>query len=133
LDLYRDDSSDAEATEALENLISKHALRGELTLFDAAQILSISYRHCKRVFSRYTDKGAEGLIHRLRGKPSHTAFDSATKQAILALYKERYSDFGEGVRRRETGRGWFSDQPRNAPAWLKAAGLAASQSQTLAT
>ncbi len=66
----------------------------ELTLKDAAQLLRLSYRQCKRLFQRFKADGTHGLLHRARGKPSNHARASTTKQAILDRYRQRYPDFG---------------------------------------
>ncbi len=66
----------------------------ELTLKDAAQLVRLSYRQCKRLFQRFTADGTDGLLHRARDKPSNHAIACTTKQAILDRYRQRYPDFG---------------------------------------
>lgn len=68
--------------------------REGLSLKDAAQLLLLSYPQTRRLFARFKSEGASGLAHRLRGNSSNRAFDTEVKQAIVELYKERYSDFG---------------------------------------
>lgn len=41
---------------------------GDLKLVDGAELLGLSYRQGKRIWRRYREKGAEGLVHRRAGK-----------------------------------------------------------------
>jgi hypothetical protein len=66
----------------------------QLTLKAASQLLALSYRQAKRVWRRYRDLGDEGLVHRLRGKPSARRTDPQLREKILARFKEKYPDFG---------------------------------------
>ena len=67
---------------------------GKLLIKNAAEILSISYRQCRRVYRRYYLEGDIGLVHRSRGMSSNRSKDPCVKKAILERYKERYPDFG---------------------------------------
>ena len=42
--------------------------RGDMSLRKAAGWLGLSYRHAKRVFRRYREKGDRGLVHGLEDK-----------------------------------------------------------------
>lgn len=74
--------------------VFERVIREGLPLNDAAQILNISYRQAKRLLARFKAEGREGILHRLKGKPSNHSFDPETKAAVLELYQERYPDFG---------------------------------------
>ncbi|HEY6510039.1 MAG TPA: ISNCY family transposase [Vicinamibacterales bacterium] len=67
---------------------------GELTLRKGAEVLGLSYRQAKRVYARYRVEGDSGLVHRLRGQPSNHGPDLERRERVLALYLEKYSDFG---------------------------------------
>ncbi len=60
----------------------------------AAAQLGISTRQVKRLWRKYQEQGAEGLIHKSRGKPSHNRLAAEVKQRALDLILERYRDFG---------------------------------------
>lgn len=75
--------------EVLQRVISR-----QLPLKDAALILHISYRQASRLLARFEDKGLEGLVHGLSGKPSNHACDPQFKQSILDIYRKLYPDFG---------------------------------------
>jgi len=68
--------------------------RGELRLSKAAELLGISYRQAKRSYGRYRESGAAGLVHRLRGRRSNRGSAEAQRERVLALYQEKYGDFG---------------------------------------
>ena len=42
----------------------------DVTLIAASGLMGVSYRQGKRIWRRYQDEGDDGLVHRLRGKPS---------------------------------------------------------------
>lgn len=67
---------------------------GRLTQLDASKRLYLSYRQTKRAYQRYLNEGDAGLIHRSRGKPSKRAYSFEMKKTALALYEEKYWDFG---------------------------------------
>ena len=67
---------------------------GQITRLDASKRLYISYRQTKRMYQRYLKEGDAGLIHRSRGKPSKRSYPYEIKKAALALYEEKYWDFG---------------------------------------
>lgn len=65
-----------------------------MSLKKAAQALSISYRQVRRIYKRFIDEGAAGLVHKGRGKPSGRGFRPETKQLVIELYKNKYDGFG---------------------------------------
>ena len=67
---------------------------GTLSCRDAAESLGISERHFYRLRARHRTEGDEGLIHRLRGCLSNRGYSRTLRTRILALYRERYSDYG---------------------------------------
>jgi len=68
-------------------------MRG-ISIADAAQELGLSERQCYRLLKTYKDKGDEGLIHGLRGCKSNAAYTYDQKQKVIALYREKYDDYG---------------------------------------
>lgn len=64
---------------------------GELLLGDAAEILRVSYRHCRRLGKRYRQEGPAGLQHRSAGRPSNRAKPPEFRQQVLGLLGEKYS------------------------------------------
>lgn len=67
---------------------------GQITLSQAAEQMEVCYRHAKRLKQRFTAQGDGGLVHRLRGRPGNRRGDPELRRQVVALYRERYSDFG---------------------------------------
>lgn len=67
---------------------------GKLSVTSAAEVMGMSVRQARRVWKRYQANGDEGLVHRLRGRAGNRGLKASAKQAVLALYRERYADFG---------------------------------------
>lgn len=75
-------------------VVMERVKRGELTLVEGAEVLSLSYRQCGRVKRRYEEEGAAGLVHRLRGGRSNRGLAEDVRERIAGLYRERYKGFG---------------------------------------
>lgn len=67
---------------------------GGMRVKEAAKLLGISYRQCKRIYKRYREEGDRGLTHRSRGRRSNRSKLVEVKEAVIVLYKEHYWDFG---------------------------------------
>ena len=76
-------------TEIMSQLAEK-----QITQRMAAEHLGISVRQVKRLWRNYQELGAEGLINKSRGKPSHNQLDGELKKIVVNLILERYRDFG---------------------------------------
>lgn len=97
---------------------------GQITQLDASRRLYLSYRQTKRAYQRYLKEGDKGLIHLSRGKESPRAFSAEMKKAVLALYEEKYWDFGPTLASEKL----FEDDNLKLNAetlrlWLKEAGI----------
>lgn len=67
---------------------------GRMTLVEASSLLKLSYRQTKRVWRRYESQGDAGLVHRARGRASNRRPEDSLRERALALYRERYADYG---------------------------------------
>lgn len=65
-----------------------------LTVALAAEALRLSERQLYRILKRYRQQGDEGLVHLLRGQPSHNAHAARAKGKALRWYRQRYPDYG---------------------------------------
>jgi transposase len=86
---------------------------------EAAGILGLSERQIRRLVKRVRKEGAEGIIHKSRGKPSHRMVPKRVKSKVLKLCEGIYKGFNptfaaeklserDGITiSRETIRGWF--------------------------
>ncbi len=75
--------------EKRRSLVLRRVAAGALTLEQATRVLSLSYRHMKRVWKRYRDEGTEGLAHKGKGRPSNRAFQDGFREEVLRRYNEQ--------------------------------------------
>ena len=67
---------------------------GKISLAKAAELLGLSYRQMKRVWSRHQREGDGGVVHRFRGRRSNRQAKPGVKEQALRLYREKYDDYG---------------------------------------
>jgi transposase len=68
----------------------------ELSQMEAAEILGLSYRQTKRLYRRFLQWGADGLVHGHVGRRSNHAKAARFRRRVLALVRKHYSgDPGE--------------------------------------
>jgi len=60
----------------------------------AAELLSLSVRHVKRLCKAYQTAGAGGLISKRRGQPANNRLPEKTINKARQLLRSRYHDFG---------------------------------------
>jgi transposase len=111
--------------ERLRKVVLEQYFAGFITRKDVCKRLNnISIRQLKRIISRYKRYGDKGLIHQSRGKRSTNAFPQEKKEKALALYKEKYLNFGPTFASEklleEDG---LEVNTETLRLWLKAAGL----------
>lgn len=106
--------------------ILEKVIEGHWTQKKASEALSLSLRQTKRLIKRYTSKGAEGLIHLSRGKPSNRLMNKNTKDRVMELIiREEFNGFGPtllqetleeeyGIR---ISREWLRQQMTTAGRW----------------
>ena len=107
---------DQDRLVVLRAVEGRHLNRGE-----AAMRLRLSVRQVGRLLKRLAAEGAQGLVHRLRGRCSNGRVSEGERREALALLsREKYRGFGptlasEHLSRaglqvsRETLRGWMSE------------------------
>ncbi|MGV4199098.1 ISNCY family transposase [Citrobacter murliniae] len=61
---------------------------------DAAHQLNLTERQVQRLMNRYRESGVSGLVSLRRGQPGNHRIPESLKLRILALLREKYSDFG---------------------------------------
>lgn len=73
--------------------VIKRAIRREITVPKAGELLNLCERQIYRLKSKVKKKDAEGLIHGNRGKPSNRRMPEAERRQIVDILGERYPDF----------------------------------------
>lgn len=66
----------------------------ELGIGDGARELGISSRQMKRIWKRYKEREAAGLLSLKKGRPSPNRMPTLLKDKALRLVREKYSDYG---------------------------------------
>ncbi len=97
---------------------------GHLLARQAAQVLGLSRRHCRRLLARFRRHGAAALAHGNRGRHPHNRFPDALHRKVVRLAKTRYAGFNHQhltEHLREAHRLPVSRATVNR--WLRAAGL----------
>jgi transposase len=69
-------------------------IQGERPQKEAARLLRVTVRQVRRLVRRIESSGDQGLIHRLRGRPSNRGLEKELRQKVLAEYQRCYPDFG---------------------------------------
>jgi len=64
---------------------------GDLTLRHASELMGVSYRHAKRLWKRFRQKGTSGLQHRSVGQRSSHRKPSALRRKALALVRREFA------------------------------------------
>lgn len=75
-----------------ESLLDRQE-RGELSQFEAAEMLGISERSFRRWRDRLRDEGPSGLADRRLGRPSDRRASASAIAQMLELYRGSYADF----------------------------------------
>lgn len=61
------------------------------TLVEVAERIELSYRQVKRLWKRYQQEGASGLVHRSAGRESNRAKPKQERERVLRLIRSKYS------------------------------------------
>lgn len=96
---------------------------GYLQLTEASTILSISYRHCKRLWRRYREQGDVGLVHASRGCSSNRGYSDDFKNQVLAYYERYLMDFGPTLASEKLTEWGYKLDHETLRRWLLEAGL----------
>jgi transposase len=95
-----------------------------LRLWEAAEMLGLSYRQSKRMWARYRAGGAKALQHGNCGRVSNRAYGAEFRAAVLKRVQTRYEDFGPTLASEhlasDDGLAVHAETLRR---WLKEAGL----------
>src|SRR4051812_13593071 len=96
---------------------------GQLTVAKAAGLLGLSLRQARRAWKRFREQADAGLVHGLRGKASNRKTGDATRTAVLALYREKYHDFGPTLACEYLAKDGYEVSHDTLGRWLRAEGL----------
>lgn len=74
--------------------VIERVLEKRLTQVEAGKQLGITPRQVRRLIGRFHRDGAAGLVSKKRGKRSNNAYPKDLKNAVIALVRQDYHDFG---------------------------------------
>ncbi len=80
--------------EADRLAVVKRIQSKELNIGSGARELEISPRQMKRIWRRFKERGARGLLSLKKGKPSPNRIPNILRKKALRLVKKRYWDYG---------------------------------------
>src|ERR1700734_15657 len=70
-------------------------VKGDMACARAAELLSLSIRHVKRLKQRLREQGEAALAHANRGRPSPRRLPSDVRQAVIRLARTTYAGFND--------------------------------------
>lgn len=70
-------------------------LEGLLTVPDAARLIAVSVRHCRRLLAEFRREGPAALAHGNRGHPPHNRLAKRVRQRVVQLAKTTYAGFND--------------------------------------
>src|SRR5436190_3726698 len=70
-------------------------VKGDMACARAAELLSLSIRHVKRLKQRLREQGEAALAHANRGRPSPRRLPSRVRQAVIRLARTTYAGFND--------------------------------------
>ena len=73
--------------------VIRACIKGDMACASAAELLSLSVRHIKRLKKRMREGGEAALAHANRGRPSHRRLPEATRLAILRPTRSQYDGY----------------------------------------
>lgn len=71
------------------------AVRGEITMEQAAQVLGVCLRQAYRLKSKTREKGVRGVIHGNRGRKCPWSLSRETRDRIVSLREGKYKGFND--------------------------------------
>jgi len=81
--------------EITRHHIIRNVLEGKALQSDASRILGVTDRQVRRICARVRLKGAQGVVHQLRGRPSnHQIEPELIEKALCALHDPLWAGFG---------------------------------------
>src|SRR3972149_3826663 len=92
--MAREDIIMASQEELRRLHVIQKVLEGVIKQVEAAEILSLSSRHIRRVIKRVKEEGNRGIVHRSRGRPSNRKIADQIRDKVINLYRSKYKGFG---------------------------------------
>ena len=111
------------AKENKRMLVLDRVGQKQLNLKEAASVLGLSYRQTRRSYKRFGEQGAEGLVHKSRGRPSNRARPPELREKVIKRYQDRYMGFGPTLAAEKLAEDGYLLDHETLRRWLLAQGL----------
>lgn len=109
-----------------------HELKGkQIGQREAAERLRLSTRQVRRLMVRVEQEGDRGILHRLRGRPSHRKIPAERRERIWAELRGRYSGFGPTLASEHLARQGLVVSRESLRQWMMQGGLWKARRQRL--
>ena len=95
---------------------------GRMSIREASRRLGLSYRQCRRSYTRYREQGDKGLVHRSRGRPSNRGKPAKFRNEVLARCRKDYEDYGPTLAVEELAEKGYVVDHETLRRWLMADG-----------
>ncbi|MGH2371943.1 MAG: ISNCY family transposase [bacterium] len=76
-------------------VVLSRVLEGHVIAKDAAQLLDVSVRHCRRLLAAFRHEGAAALAHGNRGRPPQNRLPPRVRRRVLRLAQTTYTGFND--------------------------------------
>jgi transposase len=103
--------------------VVSQVVTGKRSQVEASRLLGKSVRQVRRIVRRLESEGDEGVIHRLRGRPSNHRCSSELRGSVLQAYRTDYADFGPTLASEKLSERGLSVSADTLRRWLMAEGL----------
>jgi len=81
--------------EQRRGMVLSKVLEGQLLAQDAAKLLGMSLRHCRRLLAAFRRDGPAALAHGNRGRAPHNQLPERVHRRVLRLAKTTYAGFND--------------------------------------
>ena len=104
--------------------VAQKVIEGSVRQAEAAGMLVLSDRQMRRVIGRVREEGAQGVVHRSRGRQSNRKYPEELKARVIELYRQNYEGFGPTLAQEKLlERDSISISDETLRLWLIEAGL----------
>ncbi len=98
-------------------------LSGERMQVEASRLLGLTDRTIRRLGRRLKDEGDQGIVHKLRGRPSNRRIAPQERQKVIDAYRRDYGDFGPTLAAEKLAQRGLPVKGQTLRLWLLAEGL----------
>ena len=104
--------------------VLRDVMGGKIPPDEACHALNVSVRQVRRMIERVRKEGANGVVHKLRGRRSNRCLPPSVKKTVLKIYAKNCASLGPAAARERIWRhSRIKVNRETLRKWLIAAGL----------